>query len=57
MLYDFGPKKFAEYDLQGDIFNAEVTENDSIYAIGMDRVSIYKIDTENKNRLEKINQL
>lgn len=31
--------------------------NDLIYAIGGDRVAIYKINTTNKNSLEKIQEL
>ena len=53
VLFDFSAKKFGDYDLQGDIFNVEISNSDSIYAIGRDRISIFKIGQ--KNQLEKIN--
>lgn len=50
-------KKIGDYDLQGEILNVEISENNLVYTIGPNRVCIYSIATEHKNRLEKINEL
>ena len=56
-LFDFSAKKVGEYDFSGDVQNVEISEKNIVYTIGQERVSIYSIDTNNKNRLEKINEL
>ena len=56
-IFDFSAKKIGQYDITGDIKQIELSQNNQIYALGKDKFSIYEINSNNKNRLEKIHEL
>ena len=56
-LFDFSAKKIGQYDISGDIKQIELGQNNQIYALGKDKFSIYEINSNHKNRLEKIHEL
>lgn len=56
-LFDFNAKKIGDYEISGDIKQIELSQNGQIYALGTEKFSIYEINTNQKNRLEKIHEL
>lgn len=56
-LIDFNAKKIGQYDIAGDIKHIELSQDNQIYALGRDKFSIYTINSNHKNRLEKVHEL
>lgn len=56
-LFDFNAKKIGDYEIAGDIKQIELSQNNQIYALGKEKFSIYEINSNYKNRLEKIHEL
>ena len=56
-LFDFNAKKIGQYDISGEVKQIELGKNNQIYALGRDKFSIYEINSNLKNRLEKVHEL
>lgn len=56
-LFDFNAKKIGDYEISGGIRQIELSQTGQIYALGKEKFSIYEINANYKNRLEKIHEL
>jgi len=56
-LFNFDAKKIGDYDLNGRVEKVEMANENKLYVVADEKLSIYSIDTSAKNRLEKIHEL
>lgn len=56
-MFNFDAKKIGDYDLNGKIDKVEMANENKLYVVADEKLSIYSIDTSAKNRLEKIHEL
>lgn len=56
-MFNFDAKKIGDYDLNGRIDKVEMANENKLYVVADEKLSIYSIDTSAKNRLEKIHEL
>lgn len=56
-LFDFAAKKIGDYELGGDIVKVELSSRNQLFALGREKFAVYDINTNSKNRLEKVYEL
>ena len=50
-LFNFDAKKVGDYDLNGKISKVEMTNENNLYVVADEKLMVYKIDVNAKNRL------
>lgn len=55
-MFDFNAKMLGVYDIPQVVKEAEMSINNQLYIINPEKLSIYRIETAMKNRLEKMQE-
>lgn len=56
-LFDFSAKNFGTYEINQAVNDVEMNHNNILYIINPEKLSVYNVDPNKKNRLQKINEI